>query len=170
MTTFSATVQTHIKASPALAFQHIAPIDPRALFTGYGPLPAVIGTRDQTGAWDTPGQTRIVALSDGSVAEERLKHYHPAQYFSYTVSGFTGAMRWLATGANGAWWFDPQAGGTQTTVRWRHAFHPRSKWAAPVLWLLANVLWRGYMRKALRLAKMQIETPLRAPGGPAISA
>ena len=42
MTTFSATVQTHIKASPALAFQHIAPIDPRALFTGYGPLPAVI--------------------------------------------------------------------------------------------------------------------------------
>ena len=69
MTTFSATVQTHIKASPALAFQHIAPIDPRALFTGYGPLPAVIGTRDQTGAWDTPGQTRTVALSDGSVAE-----------------------------------------------------------------------------------------------------
>jgi hypothetical protein len=55
-------------------------------------------------------------------------------------------------------------------VRWRHAFHPRSKWVAPVLWLLANVLWRGYMRKALRLAKMQIETPLRAPGGPAISA
>ena len=99
MTTFSATVQTHIKASPALAFQHIAPIDPRALFTGYGPLPAVIGTRDQTGAWDTPGQTRTVALSDGSVADERLKHYHPAQYFSYTVSGFTGAMRWLATGA-----------------------------------------------------------------------
>ena len=44
--------------------------------------------------------------------------------------------------------------------------------AAPFreLWLLANVLWRGYMRKALRLAKMQIETPLRAPGGPAISA
>ena len=79
-------------------------------------------------------------------------------------------MRWLATGANGAWWFDTQAGGTQTTVRWRHAFHPRSKWAAPVLWLLANLLWRGYMRKALRLAKMQIETPLRAPAGPAISA
>jgi len=39
MTTFSATVQTHIKASPALAFQHIAPIDPRALFTATGLCP-----------------------------------------------------------------------------------------------------------------------------------
>jgi len=170
MNPFAATIHTHIKATPALAFQHIAPIDPRALFTGYGPLPAVIGTRDQTGAWDTPGQTRTVALSDGSVAEETLEHYHPAQYFSYTVSGFTGALRWLATGANGAWWFDPQAGGTQTTVRWRHAFDARSKWAAPVLWLLAHVLWRGYMRKALRLAKTQIEAARSAPTAAALSA
>lgn len=170
MNPYAATVLTHINASPARAFEHIAPIDPRAMFTGYGPLPAVIGTRDQTGAWDTPGQTRTVALSDGSVAKEQLKHYHPAQYFSYTVSGFTGALRWLATGANGAWWFDPQADGTQTTVRWRHAFHARSKWAAPVLWLLAHVLWRGYMRKALRLAKRQIESQPRASASPAVSA
>ena len=82
MTTFSATVQTHIKASPALAFQHIAPIDPRALFTGYGPLPAVIGTRDQTGAWDTPGQTRTVALSDGSVAV-RQGHREAVSWVGY---------------------------------------------------------------------------------------
>ena len=70
MTTFSATVHTRINTTPALAFQHIAPIDPRALFTGYGPLLSVTGTRDQTGAWDTPGQTRTVALSDGSSAQE----------------------------------------------------------------------------------------------------
>lgn len=163
MTTFSATVHTRINATPALAFQHIAPIDPRALFTGYGPLPAVTGTRNQTGAWDTPGQTRTVALSDGSSAQEGLEHYHPAEYFSYTVDGFTGGLQWLATGAHGAWWFDPQAGGTQTAVRWRHAFHARSKWAAPVLWLMAHMLWRGYMRKALRLAKAQIEAPTRSP-------
>lgn len=170
MTTFSTTVQTRIKAPPALAFQHIAPMDPRALFTGYGPLPAVTGTHDQTGAWDAPGQTRTVDLSDGSSAQEGLKHYHPAQYFSYTVGGFTGALRWLATGADGAWWFDPHSGGTQTTVHWRHAFHARSRWAVPVLWLLASVLWRGYMRKALRLAKMQIESPARTPPGSALSA
>ena len=93
MNPFSATVLAHINASPAQAFEHVAPIDPRALFTGYRPLPAVIGTRNQTGAWDTPGQTRTVALSDGSVAREQLKHYHPAQYFSYTVSGFRTCCR-----------------------------------------------------------------------------
>jgi hypothetical protein len=34
----------------------------------------------------------------------------------------------------------------------------RSVFAAPVLWLIANLLWRGYMRKAPKLAKAQIET------------
>ena len=48
-------------------------------------------------------------------------------------------------------------------MRWRHAFHARSKWAAAVLWLLASVLWRGYMRKAVRLAKARIEMAPRTP-------
>lgn len=165
-----ATVRMRILASPLLAFQRIAPMDPTAMFTGYGPLPAVTGTRDQTGAWDAPGQTRTVTLSDGSSAQEGLKHYHPAEYFSTTISGFSGALRWLATGADGAWWFDPQANGTQTAVRWRMAFHARSKWAAPVLWLMASVLCRGYMNKALRLAKAQIEAATRAPAGSTLSA
>jgi hypothetical protein len=45
-----------------------------------------------------------------------------------------------------------------TTVKWRYAFEARSALAAPVLWLIANAFWRGYMRKALRLAKQQMES------------
>jgi hypothetical protein len=29
--------------------------------------------------------------------------------------------------------------------------------AALILWLITNILWRGYMRKALMLSKAQIE-------------
>ena len=45
-----ATVQRIIEASTEDAFKHIVPIDLTSIFTGYGPLPAVTETRDQTGS------------------------------------------------------------------------------------------------------------------------
>jgi hypothetical protein len=166
MLTFPATVQTRIQGQPDAVFAHIAPIDLASVFTGYGPLPAVTGTRDQTGPWDTPGQTRTTLLSDGSSATERLIQYESPRYLSYTVSGFTGVLRFFTSSAKGEWWFDAQpaavSGGATaaavTSVKWRYAFEARSALAAPVLWLIANALWRGYMRKALRLAKQQMES------------
>ncbi|WP_410210833.1 hypothetical protein [Aquirhabdus sp.] len=82
-------------------FDHIVPIDLTKIFTGYGPLPAVIGTQHQTGAWDAAAQTRTVLLSDDSSAQEQLTGYDHPHYFSYTVSGFTGILRHLAISADG---------------------------------------------------------------------
>jgi len=158
MGALSATVETDINANQSAAFEHIVPIDLVSIFTGYGPLPAVTGTQDQTGAWDTAGQTRTVLLSDGSSAQELLTRYDHPRYFSYTVSGFTGVLRWLTTSANGEWWFNGDASSGRTQIKWRYAFNKRSVLAAPVLWLVANLLWRSYMNKALALAKLQVES------------
>ena len=119
--------------------------------------PAVTSTRDQTGDWDAPGQTRTVCLSDGSTAKEHLTAYDYPTYFSYTVSDFTGSLRFVTTGANGEWWFaaNPAIGGTD--VKWRYAFKPRVSLAAPFLSFIAKVLWRGYMRKAIGLCKSEFE-------------
>jgi hypothetical protein len=50
MRSFAATEQTDIAAPKEVVFAHIVPVDLRTIFTGYGPLPAVTATKDQTGA------------------------------------------------------------------------------------------------------------------------
>jgi hypothetical protein len=156
MSLLSTTVQTTVTANQATAFEHIVPIDLASIFTGYGPLPSVIGIQNQVGAWDTAGQTRKVHFSDNSSAQERLtKCEHPG-YFSYTVSNFTSLLRFLTTSAHGEWWFTVGTLG-QTHIKWRYEFNARSVLAIPVLWVIINVLWRNYMHQALRLSKEQIE-------------
>jgi hypothetical protein len=46
----------------------------------------VIGTKNQTGAWDGAGQTREVFLSDGSSSKEMISKYKHPYYFSYKVN------------------------------------------------------------------------------------
>ena len=157
MSSLSAIVEVEVKANQSAAFEHIVPIDLTSIFTGYGPLPAVTGIQNQVGAWDAVGQTRTVHLSDGSSAQELLTKYEHPHYFSYTVSGFTGTLRFLTTSANGEWWFGGAASG-RTHIKWRYAFNARSVFAVPVLWFIANVLWRGYMRKALLRAQEHVES------------
>lgn len=156
MVSLAAVVSTQVNASQRAAFEHIVPIDLSSIFTGYGPLPAVTGTQDQVGEWDTVGQTRTVHLSDGSSAQEILTGYDYANSFAYTVSGFTGSLRFLTTSANGVWWFESEHVGT-TNIKWQYVFNARSVFAVPILWFIANVLWRRYMNKALSLSKHQVE-------------
>jgi hypothetical protein len=105
MSLLSATVKTTVIANQADAFEHIVPIDLSSMFKGYGPLPSVTGIKNQVGDWDASGQTRTVHLSDNSSVQERLTKYEHPQYFSYTVSGFTGVLGFLTTSANREWWF-----------------------------------------------------------------
>jgi hypothetical protein len=156
MSLLSTIVQITVTANQADAFEQIVPIDLASIFTGYGPLPAVTGTQNQVGIWDTAGQTRTVNLSDNSSAQELLTKYDYPHYFSYTVSNFTSSLRFLTTSANGEWWFSVGPLG-QTHIKWRYEFNARSVLAVPVLWLISNLLWRNYMEKALQLSKVQVE-------------
>jgi hypothetical protein len=140
MSILSATVEVDIKANQSVVFEHIVPIDLTSIFMGYGPLPAVTGIKNQTGAWDAAGQTRTVLLSDGSSAQELLKKYEYPHYFSYTVYRFTGVLRFLTTSANGEWWFNGNASSGKTHVKWRYAFNARSIFAVPVLWFIVKML------------------------------
>jgi YD repeat-containing protein len=150
------TVETIVDVPRKQAFLGIMPIDLSSIFTGFGPLPAVTGVTDQTGDWDAAGQTRSVTLADGSSAREKLTGYKSPEYFSYTVSGFTGVLRFLTTSADGEWWFETVSE-AKTHIKWRYAYNPRNVITVPLLWFIVNVLWRGYMRKALSLSKCQIE-------------
>ena len=156
MSLLSVTIETTVSADQTSAFEHIVPIDLTSIFKGYGLLPSVINTQNQVGAWNTAGQTRTVHLSDKSSVQEMLTKYESPHYFSYTVSDFTGSLRFLVTSADGQWWFRVGSSG-QTTIEWRYTFNARSVLAVPVLWLITKVLWRNYMHKVLQLSKAQVE-------------
>jgi hypothetical protein len=144
------TVTGRAATTPDRAMAVIAPIDLTRIFTGFGPLPAVVGTRGQTGGWDHPGAARTVLLGDGSEAREELTAYDPPSHFAYRLSGFTGPLRLLVEGVHGAWWFTPNAGGG-TGVRWTYAFRPRPGRGLIVRAVVAP-LWRAYARRVLARA------------------
>jgi Polyketide cyclase / dehydrase and lipid transport len=158
-TTSTVIGKTHVDRDTSFCF--IAPIDLTTIFRGYGPLPAVVGTTDQTGAWDAAGQSRTILLSDGSQAREELTNYSRPQHFSYIVSGFTGTLRLITLRARGEWHFEEQSGGT--SVRWSYAFEARSVFTFPLLVAVVRPLWQAYMRKALREALAQLEARNTGP-------
>jgi Polyketide cyclase / dehydrase and lipid transport len=143
---YPVTVEAPCAAPPAHVFAVIVPIDLPLIFTGWGPLPGVRGVRDQTGPWDTPGRTRRVELTDGSVTTERLTEHTPPHSFAYEL---TGVLAPLVHRVRGEWTFTPD--GTGTVVRWTYAFFPR-RGRRLLVRLAVLPLWRRYATATLARA------------------
>jgi hypothetical protein len=149
------TVEGSTRAPRERTFDVIVPILLSDIFTGYGPLPAVVGTRDQSGAWDHVGATRTVELADGSEAREEITSYDRGSHFGYRVSAFTGPAHFLVAHADGAWWFtDAEGGGTH--IRWTYTFQPRPA-RGTIVGVTLGPLWSRYASRALALAIKQCE-------------
>ena len=157
------TVEADVAEPRPHAFRVIAPIDLTQMFTGFGPLPSVAGTRDQIGEWDHVGATRTVELADGSEASEQITAYEEPSHFAYRLHGFTGSLRFLVAHADGAWWFS-DGGDGRTHVRWTYIFQPRAGRGLLVSTVVAP-LWRAYARRSLDRAVRACARPL-APIAP----
>src|SRR5690606_27259044 len=104
-----------------------ADVLPKVL-TGYGPLPAVIGTSNQTGPWDQPGSSRTVHLQDGSTVLEQVTGFQRPHHFDYQVWAFTNPIiRRLADRARGEWTFREEDGITH--IEWTYTFYTDNGWA-----------------------------------------
>lgn len=134
------------------AWDAFVPIDLTSLFTGKGPLPAVVEVFGQDGRWDVVGRSRSVRLSDGSeLREEITSVQNPdgrSAQFAYVVTGFSGLIGVVTDQATGEWSFTRN--GEQTLIIWTYNFRPRGFLAAMPLMLIVRVLWSTYMRDALR--------------------
>lgn len=134
-----------IPGTPEEVFRFIAAEDvlPQVL-TGYGPLPAVVGTSENTGPWDHPGSARRIHLADGTTVREQVTHHDGPRFFAYRVWDFGHPIvRGLASEARGEWTFAAVPGGTRVT--WTYTFTARNSLAAVPLSAIAQWLWRGYM-------------------------
>jgi polyketide cyclase/dehydrase/lipid transport protein len=135
-------------------FSDMVPMPLPALFKRwYGPIPPIKEVRDQSGDWDTVGQSRTIFLTGGGSMRERLTSYDAPTSFGYTLSDIKGPMAPLVSGVDGLWTFE-QAG-VETTVTWRWTIHPRSALTAPVLPVFGK-LWKGYTRQSLAELERQL--------------
>ncbi len=125
------------------------------ILLGYGPLPGVASTSENTGPWHVPGSFRRVHLKNGSSAREEVTDYQPPSYFAYRTSNFTSVLKYVVSQGRGQWWFTQEEQGTR--VKWTYTFTARSRFTQPVLIVFVSLLWRGYMRGALREVRAQTE-------------
>lgn len=129
------------------AFAQTMPISlPKTMSQWYGVIPPIREVRDQTGAWDAPGQTRTILMVGGGRVREQLTAVDPPHSFAYTLSQLTGPLSALVSSIDGKWSFTPA--GTGTRVSWQWTLHPKSATAASLLPVFAK-MWKGYARVVL---------------------
>ncbi len=149
----SITRQAVIPGTPDAVFAFIAAEDvlPKVL-TGYGPLPAVIKTSENTGPWTVVGSARKIYLADNTTVREQLTHYEPSKRFAYKVWEFGNPLvRTLATGARGEWIFSAAPEGTLVT--WTYTFTAKNAATALPMSAITQILWRGCMDVCLENSK-----------------
>ena len=142
----SATAVAMADATPKQAYDISGPLDPTAFYPRSGALPAVVEVRGQTGPWDTVGQTRTLALSDGGHVVETITDTDSPTYFAYELSDFQKLFGVLVTGARAEWRFEREAGGT--SIRWTYTFFgkPGRGW---IVAAIVTLLWGPYMSRVL---------------------
>jgi hypothetical protein len=126
----------------------------------WGPIPAVIGTRDLTGPWDTPGSERTVLLEDGSTVHELVLGWERPQRFEYRVDRFTNPLGRLVDHAIGLWEFT----GTErrSSFRWTYLFEAKGRVLAVLLKVFVRTAWARYMRQCADLCVELALSPRRA--------
>ena len=133
-------------ATPKQAYEISGALDPARFYPRSGPLPGVVEVRGQTGPWNTVGQTRLLALSDGGHVVETITDAESPTLFAYELSDFQGLFGALVPGARAEWRFEREAEGT--SIRWTYTFfgRPGRRW---IVALIVRLLWAPYMRRVL---------------------
>ncbi len=151
-------VQGHIPTPIETVFDVFLPIDLSTIMEGYGPLPAVAVVEEQSGAWNSIGDSRIIRLADGHGMLETLTRVDRPTSFAYTLSNLTNILRILVHRFHGTWAFEScSAAGEPPVViaTWRYEFEVRSRLTRPISWLILTRFWRPYMEGALERASAQ---------------
>jgi hypothetical protein len=136
-------------------FEWFIPVRLADILLGYGPLPAVVKTSEQSGTWDQPGSNRIVHLADGNTAFEEVTACQRPGYFAYRVSKFTNVIRLLAKDAAGQWWFEEK--GSETYIKWKYTFNAHNALTALLLFPIVQLFWSGYMGTGMKTIKQLAE-------------
>jgi Polyketide cyclase / dehydrase and lipid transport len=150
----SATATGVAHADLATTWRIAQPITPVGFYPKFGPLPAVVGVRNQTGDWDAAGQSRTLVLSDGGTVVETTAIVDAPGFFAYDLTDFTKLFGHLVAGARAEWSFATDADGTRIT--WTYAFHPLPR-VGGIVGAIVKLFWAPYMRSVLPAIIAEVE-------------
>lgn len=138
---------TTVDVPPERAFSEtlILPL-PTLFSTWFGPIPPIRDVLDQTGDWQSAGQTRTILLAGGGQMAESLLEVSAPSHFAYRLDDIRGPMAPLASHIDGRWTFTPSGAGT--TITWHWEVHARSAASRPILPVFGR-LWNGYAKRSL---------------------
>ena len=123
----------------------------------WGPIPGVVAIHDEPpGFFDEPGLSRTLENSDGSTLVETIKALVPPRSIEYAVSELTNSFRHLTSGADASFELNP-IGEDATFVTWRYSWNAPNTLVLPLLWLIAHLAFRPYMRRMLE--RISAQTP-----------
>lgn len=139
-----------VAAPVDVAFDRVLGDDLTGFFDrGHRLLPAIDDTVTLSGPdrWGTEvGQSRRIVLADGGSMVETVRTVDAPGAIEYVMSDLTGPFAALFSGVLGTWTFEPTAGGTRVTWRWRlRPRTPAGRLATPII----ARMWQGYAAKAL---------------------
>ena len=141
-----ATVEMVAGTSLSWTWEVLTPIDPTRFYPKFGIIPATVAVRDQSGPWNTVGQTRTLVLSDRGHVVESITDVVEPTFFAYELTDFQKAFKVLVDHARAEWTFTAVEGGT--LVSWSYEFFPRKRWGWLLRLIVARV-WEPYMRSVL---------------------
>lgn len=124
----------------------------------FGPMPPIVAVRDQQGAWDTPGQTRVFVTSDhGEMREEMLAIDSP-RGFTNRLTVLKGPFWPVVATVEESWSFRQADSGTEATWEWNML--PRSQ-ASRLLLPVVGRFWLGYAGRVLEQLSTEVAAPER---------
>ena len=124
----------------------------------YGPIPPIVEVREQQGAWEHPGQSRVIVTADGGSMREEMLSLDPPNGFANRLTVLSGPFKPVVTTIEESWAFRPVAEGTEATWEWN--LFARSVVARPLAAVVGR-LWLGYARGVLAQLAEEVGT-----GGP----
>lgn len=148
------TVELNVPQDIQTTYDWVVDVDaPIKFIHTHGPVPGFKSYKLLDGDWKHEGARRRVTLDDDSTLTESIKTIKRPDYFDYELQDIKNSLlaKVLLKRGYGQWWFKTTNNGTH--VKWRYAFEAKNPLLIPLLWLFMNLLYRGYMKAALRKMK-----------------
>lgn len=136
--------------------------DATKILTGYGPIPAVVGFKNDR-TWGLVGGARIpiankgIFTRSGPMGIDIIKARQENKYWQWEVSEIKNLSLFFIKSFTGEWWVK-SLDNDQVKVKWRYTIQSSAFIFQPMVWLFTRLLWKKVMQNGIKNIKNLAES------------